>query len=218
MIAGAVAFTLSVTIPIGIALFGAFIGTILNWAASGRGPNGGGDFEGREEIQQVISDGWATYGGWLIAAVIAGIIIWILGYLSSLWILRGHKVHRPVAVTWSALGVAIVATFVISAVTSPLVNLTTMFTPNVDVPEGLGDPGGLDALRDFDFTPFIALALVGGLIGLLVNAVIGLLSWWWMAHALRERPALASDAPAGTPPGTTRSTTPGETPRGAPPQ
>jgi hypothetical protein len=32
------------------------------------------------------------------------------------------------------------------------------------------------------------------LIGLLVNAAIGLLSWWWMAHAFRER-----QAPVGPP-------------------
>lgn len=222
MIAGAVAFSLMslgfslVMIPIGIALVGAFIGSILNWLASRGGPNGGGDFEGREQFQQFLADAWSTYGGWLIASAVIGVIVWILGYLASLWILRGHSVHRAVAVTWSGLGIAIVANFLISGILSPLSGLGGMVNPGMNDPDFDGSRGfDPDWFDNVNFTPFILIGVIILFASILANAVIGLLSWWWMAHVLRERPAETSDAPAGTTPGATAF---GEPPRGAAPQ
>lgn len=201
MIAGAVAFSLMslgfslVMIPIGIALVGAFIGTILNWVASNGGPNGGSDFEGREQIQQFLADAWGTYGGWLIASIVVGVIVWILGYLASLWILRGHSVHRAVGVTWSGLGIAIVANFLISGILSPLSGLSGLAAPDFDQSDFNG-PSGFDPdwFNNINFTPFILLGVLIICASILANAVVGLLSWWWMAHALRERPAAGEPA------------------------
>lgn len=196
MLAGAVSFALMslgfalVTIPLAIAAFGAFFGALFGWIAR-RNPE---DFSqdglaGPDVVEQVVRDAWSMLAPWFIGMVIVGVIIWVLGYLSSIWILRSHAVNRPVAVTWSGLGIAIVANGFLSGITSPLLNLGNMFTPTTNVPEGLGDPGGLDSLSDFDFTPLVTVIAVGGIVSLVVSAVIGLLSWWWMAHAFRARPA-----------------------------
>ena len=220
MLAGAVSFALMslgfglVAIPIAIAAFGALFGALFGWIAT-RNPE---DFSmdgltGAGVIERIVTDAWSAFAPWFIGMIIIGVIVWVLGFLSSIWILRGHQVNRPAAVTWSGLGIAIVANSFISGITSPLFNLSSMFTPNTNVPEGLGDPGGLDSLSDFDFTPFILIVAVGGIVGLLVSAVIGLLSWWWMAHAFRARPATEATQTAPTMQGGTPQPT---TPNGPP--
>ncbi|MET1052153.1 MAG: hypothetical protein ABWX65_05880 [Mycetocola sp.] len=209
MIAGAVSFTIMtfgfglVAAVAGIIAISAFIGTIFTWIASSNPQDfSAGELAGTQVVDQWIADAWSRYGVWLIAAAVLGIIIWILGYLSSIWILRGHKVNRPTAVTWSGLGIAVVANVIVGTVTTPFANLTGMFTPSMNGPDGRGPDGldGLEALNDIDFSPFIAFVIIAAIVGLLVNAAIGLLSWWWMAHALRARPAAGPGAQDHTPP------------------
>lgn len=199
MLAGAVAFALMslgfslIAIPLAITAFGAFFGTLFSWIARNNpddlSVNG---FPGRGDLQQIIADAWSTFAPWLIGLSVLGLVLWILGYLSSLWILRSHAVNRPVAVTWSGLGVAIVGSFLLSALASPLSGLSGMFTPNLDGPEDFDGAPDLDVLGAFDFTPLIVFGVVVLLLGTAVNAAIGLLSWWWMAHAFRAHAAPAA--------------------------
>jgi hypothetical protein len=193
MLAGAVSFTLMslgftlFAVPLVIGLLGAFFSTLFSWVANNNPEdldiNGGpapDDFEG------IIADAWSTFLPWLIGAMIIGVIIWILGYLSSLWILRSHRVNRPVAVTWSGLGIAIVGSFLLSALSSPVTGLFNLWTPNLDSGD-FSTPDGVPGIDNVDFAPIIGAGVFFLLISLVVNAAIGLFSWWWMAHAFRDR-------------------------------
>ncbi|MET4637448.1 hypothetical protein [Mycetocola sp. 2940] len=191
MLAGAVGFSLMslgfalVAIPLAIGLFGALFSTLFSWAAT----NSRDDISidggvPPEDFERFIADAWSTFLPWMIGLVILGIILWILGYLASLGILRSHRVNRPVAVTWSALGIAIVGSWALSALSSPISGLFNLWTPDIGSPEGVG---GVPDLTGFDVAPFIGIGVGFLLLSVLVNAGIGLLSWWWMAHAFRER-------------------------------
>lgn len=197
MLAGAVSFTLMtlgftlIAIPLLIGVLGAFIGTIVSWAAQ----NDSDDFSVNggprpQEIESFISDAWSMFLPWLIGALILGIIIWILGYFSSLWILRSHRVHRPVAVTWSGLGIAVVGNFFLSALSSPVTGLFNVWDFDPGDPDdfrNFGGPGQMQWLDNVNLAPAaLGLALLFLVISVVVNAAIGLLSWWWMAHAFRE--------------------------------
>ncbi|GGE93410.1 DUF2062 domain-containing protein [Mycetocola zhadangensis] len=197
MLAGAVSFTLMslgfalFMIPLVLGLLGAFISTLISWVANNNpedfNANGG---PSPDELEGFFADAWSTFFPWFIGALILGIIIWILGYFSSLWILRSHRVHRPVAVTWSGLGIAIVGSFLLSALSSPISGLFNLWTPNFDGGD-LGS-GGVPSLENFDFSPVIGAGALLSLVSLVINAAIGLFSWWWMAHAFRERRASES--------------------------
>ncbi|MCP2031342.1 putative membrane protein [Okibacterium sp. HSC-33S16] len=199
MLAGAVSFTLMslgftlFIIPLVIGLFGAFFGTLFTYIANNNPEdftvNGG---PAPEDVSQIVSDLWATFLPWLIGSLILGIIIWILGYFCSLWMLRSHRVNRPVAVTWSGLGIAIVGSFLLSALSSPISGLFGLGTPNFDSDDFSGSDS-IPGFENFDFGPIIGLGVLFFLLSLLVNAGIGLLSWWWMAHAFRDRSALSEN-------------------------
>ena len=192
MLAGAVGFTLMslgfalVAIPVVIALFGAFFSTLFSWIARNNPEDLPLDqIPAPGNLDEIIGDAWTVFLPWLIGSIILGVILWILGYFLSLRILRGHHVNRPVAVTWSALGIAIAANFVLSALSSPFSGLVGMWTP--DGPGDFDGGGTLPNLEGVDFAPFIVLGVFFVLLGILLNAAIGLLSWWWMAHAFRAR-------------------------------
>ncbi len=180
-----------IAIPLVVGLLGAFIGTIASWAAE----NDSDDFSVNggprpQDIDSFISDAWSTFLPWLIGALILGIIIWILGYFCSLWILRSHGVHRPVAVTWSGLGIAIVGNFFLSALSSPVTGLFNVWDGDQGGPgdgRNFGGPDQMQWLDNINLAPTaLGLALLFLLISVVVNAAIGLLSWWWMAHAFRD--------------------------------
>ena len=208
MLAGGVAFTLMslgfalVAIPLTIALVGAFFGTLFSWIARNNPedlPLDGAPLPGN--IDQIVSGAWSVALPWLIGLVILGIILWVVGYLFSLRTLKSHRVNRPVAVTWSALGIAVAANFLLSALSSPFSGLLNMWTPNVNGTGNVDGDGGFRGLEGIDFTPFIGLGVFFILVNLLVNAAIGLLSWWWMAHAFRE-PSAPIGGQAAVPPST----------------
>jgi hypothetical protein len=209
MLAGAVGFTLMslgfalVAIPLAIALFGAFFSTLFSWVAQNNPDDisidGGVP---PENLDEIIAGAWSTFLPWLIGMIILGIILWVVGYISSLGILRRHHVNRPVAVTWSALGIAIVASWLLSALSSPFSGLIDLWTPDFQGPDNFGGTEGLPGLDGIDFAPIIGFGVLFLVLSLIVNAVIGLLSWWWMAHAFRARDALPGNptaVPASTP-------------------
>ena len=193
MLAGALGFALMslgfalVAIPLAIAAFGAFFSSLFSWIA--RSNPDDISIDGGvppEEIRQFIAQSWSAFLPWMIGLIILGIILWVVGYLLSVGILRSHGVNRPVAVTWAGLGIAIVANWLLSALSSPFSALADLWTPDVRGPENFNGVDGLEGLENLDFTPVIGFGVLFLLLGVLVNAAVGLLSWWWMAHALRE--------------------------------
>ena len=111
---------------------------------------------------------------WILPIVIAmfvGVAIMAFAFVLSARILRAHDVARPWPVTWAGAGIAIVASWVFSWLA---------FLP-LAIVGGLTEDSGLDGTG-------IVVGVVSLLLGLAITVIIGWLSWWWMAHAMR-RPA-----------------------------
>ena len=107
----------------------------------------------------------------IIIAMVVGVAIMALALVVSARILRGHDVARPWPVTWAAAGIAIVASWVFSWLSFiPLAFVNGVSTEDVGTVSN------------------IVLGVVSLLLGAAIAAIIGWLSWWWMAHAMR-RPA-----------------------------
>lgn len=109
--------------------------------------------------------GWVIVGGFLLASILL-----IVGFFVSQGILRGGRVNRPTAVTWSSIGIALVAGSIVGS-------LGGLF----------GSMFGWVAWVD----PGVAIAVttLSGLLSLAVTAAVGAFTWWWMAHVFRASAA-----------------------------
>lgn len=120
---------------------------------------------------------WFDPAAWILPLVVIAIVGAALmagALFASARILRTHDIARPWAVTWSGAGIAIVGSWFLSGLSA--------------LPFGLA--GGLSSGdTDSTFVISILIGVLSLLIGLATTAVIGWLSWWWMAHAFR-RPAV----------------------------
>lgn len=115
----------------------------------------------------------------LILAAVVGLALMAGALLLSARILRSHDVERPWAVTWAGTGVAIIASWFLSGLSAIPFSFTGAFRgDDVEGSIGIG----------------IALAVLSFLIGLAASAVVGWLSWWWMAHAFRRSPTAITAA------------------------
>lgn len=106
----------------------------------------------------------------LVIASVVGLALMAGALLLSARILRSHDVARPWAVTWAGAGVAIVGSWVVSGIVSFPLGLTGGMRGD--------DNAGAIGLG-------IGVGIVSALVGLATTVVVGWLSWWWMAHALR---------------------------------
>lgn len=107
----------------------------------------------------------------VVAAIIA-IVALVFGILTSRWILKAHGVNRPTAVTWSAVGISVVANWIVGGLG---------FSFSGPIASGFGSDVGF---------------WLGGLLavlGLVASLAVGVFTWWWMAHVYR---AQAVQAPA----------------------
>ena len=166
----ALGFTL-VIVPVVVAAFGAFFAYVLGQAA--------------RETEQ-LSTGYHVVSGLLrandigvvaligLGIVVIGLGIMVAALFVSAGILRSHGTARAWPVTWTAAGIAIVAYWLVGWITAVLPQLLSTALSS----------GGLDETTTFVSTGIVALVLA-----IVVNAVIGWLAWWWMAHALRRSPA-----------------------------
>lgn len=168
MIAGGVGFTL-MTLGfslLGVALAVLFIALIIGGIAGlvERSGESTGGF--MEWFTTVASD-----FGWIVAVVaVVGVLIWLAGYFASVRILRSNGNPRATAITWSALGLAIVASWIVGTVISIPAQVTGAFE---DFDRGLGQAS-------------IAVGLVSGAVSIAATVAIGVFAWWWMAHAFRQ--------------------------------
>lgn len=137
----------------------------------------------------------------LMVGIPLGVIIALLGLWLSARMLRRPGLARPVAVTWAAFGISLVAASVVggigSAVFSPFAGGMPGFGPvgagGPDGPTFDVDAGALTEWADAErvlamLWPFVVL---GGLASLIVPIVLSVFVWWWMAHAMR--PAATTD-------------------------
>lgn len=141
----------------------------------------------------------------LMAGIPLGLLIALLGLWLSARMLRRPGLARPVAVTWAAFGISLVAASLVgglgSAAFSPFAGGLPWFgsggsgapAPGPGGPWMDFDPGALAEWANADrllamLWPFVVL---GSLASLIVPIVLSVFSWWWMAHAMRPSVATA---------------------------
>jgi len=163
-LAGAVGFLLLTlgwglfVIPIAIVVFGAFFALLfagIQRAAGDEGPLG--------VLQGFDPSGWILP---LLLSGLVGVVLVVASLFVSRGILRANGVARPWVVTLAGAGVAIVASWVVSAILAIPLQLVGTFS---------ADTNGLP----------IVVGIVALVLGVVVTAAIGWLSWWWMAHVTR---------------------------------
>ena len=179
-IAGAVGFLLlglgyaMASLAVGLALIVAFFALIVR-AASGSGTRENAGFE--QFVSGLDITAWVAP---LVAIVIVGIVLMVVAIVVSGRVLAAHRVRRPWAVTWAGAGIAVVASWIVYGFLGTFLNL---------------------ALRGFRWdspswgSGLVVALIVSAVVGLASNAVLGWLSWWWMAHAMR--PATVTDPSSG---------------------
>ncbi|MCR8671751.1 hypothetical protein, partial [Agrococcus sp. HG114] len=172
----------------------------IGFAISGGGPS-------------ATSGAWPQLLDWLgspgavllMLLVPLGVVVWLLGLWLSARMLRRAGLARPAGVTWAGFGVALGANLLLGSLGGvtfgPALGMP-FGGPSVDIDpsdtdwgrdwgangvdldpqllERIADPGQLVALA----SPWVAL---GTLASLVVPIALSVLSWWWMAHALRAK-------------------------------
>jgi len=154
-------------IPLSLLALGALFATVLGFIGRVSRDDRGID-QFIRGFEQFNPSAWILP---LVIAAIVGLVIMAVALFVSAGILRSHDIARPWAVTWAGAGIAIVGSWLLSGLTA--------------VPAGLfGSFRGDDSAATVGIG--VAVAVVSFLVGLFATAVIGWLSWWWMAHALRR--------------------------------
>ena len=168
-IAGAVGFLLLTlgwalfSLPIAIVVVGAVCALIfagIQRAAGDQGPIG--------VLQGFDPAAWILP---LLLSGLVGLVLIVASVFVSRVILRANGVSKPWVVTFAGAGIAIVASWIVSAILAIPVQLVGAFSSD-----------GVTS------APPLALGIVALVFGVVVTAVIGWLAWWWMAHL--TRPAL----------------------------
>jgi hypothetical protein len=175
-VAGAVSFTIMsigwglFSTAVGVALFAGFFTWVVGIIdASGEGRDA--DYFRLMDVIDAINP-----QAWIIPLVIAGIVgagLWALSLFISHRMLARAKHPSPWGVTWAGAGVAVAASLFVSWVAWLPLQFVGLIAP--------------DAYDSFEsgLVATIALGSVSLLLSLVVTVVLGWLSWWWMAHALR---------------------------------
>jgi hypothetical protein len=169
-VAGSVGFVLlsigyaMVAVPLSILLLAAVLELVRS--RGGQLPNGR-PLGPRGLPDVVVPQGWTVP---LIVISIVGLLGMVAAILVSWRILRAHAVRHPVGVTFAGAGIAIVGSLVAQGILSGFISAITSVS---------GGQGNI-------FGPgFWIAAVLGTLVTLAISAVIGWLSWWWMAHTMR---------------------------------
>ena len=151
-------------IPVALLIFAAFFALIFGILQRANNDPELGGFT--EFVRSVDPGAWILP---LVVVALVGVAVMVAALLVSRGILRAHGVNRPWGVTFAGAGIAIVASWIASVVLSLPLQLTSSFSSDIDT----GVPFG------------IILGALSVLVGLATTAVVGMLSWWWMAHLMR---------------------------------
>ena len=116
----------------------------------------------------------------LVIVAVVGLVLMVVALFTSVRILRSHDVAKPWPVTWAATGIAIVASWIVSAALSVPLQVVG---------------GGVDDNSAQSLPISIGIGLLGFLVSIVATAAVGWLSWWLAAHLLR---AAGSARTAGT--------------------
>lgn len=172
-IAGAVGFVLlslgfaMVGIPLAVLAFGAFFGAILGVVARGDGARDPDFVRFENFFEQLNPSAWVIP---LVIVAVVGLAIMAIALFTSARILRSHGVNKPWPVTWAGAGIAIVASWIVSTVLGFVLQLFSVAT---------------GVSQQADWGAAIAIGGVSFVVNLAAAAVVGWLSWWWMAHLMR---------------------------------
>jgi hypothetical protein len=158
---------------VAVALFAAFFASLVSFIMGimARVPG-----EGDQELEQFTSFiETLNPSAWVIPLVIAGIvgvILMVLALYLSAGILKRAGHPSPWAVTWAGAGVGIAASSIVGWVAAIPGQVAGIFSPG---------GGSIDAA-----IPGLVIGVaLWAIFTIGLNGVIGWLSWWWMAHALR---------------------------------
>jgi hypothetical protein len=160
-------------IPAGILLvLGVFGFAALMFGAAFGGAPQPGDFGSliAHVISQEFSVSEAAVPGIVIAACIVGAILVVGSIILSIRVLKRHGVNHPAGVTWAGIAIAGVVHEVVVAIL-----LFAGASGSSDA--SVGGP----AFSDLGFA-LVSLACVA-----VLDAALGWLAWWWMAHLMRSR-------------------------------
>lgn len=162
----AIGWTLFI-VPVMLGLFAAFFGFIVDQIGRSSSARSTSYYQLRDFLDNVHASAWVIP---LLILSLVGLGVWALGIIVSGRILKSHTVNHPWGVTWAAAGIAIVAYWFLGWVAGIIVQIisATANAANAPVWTTIAITGGIGLI--------LALAL---------NSVIGWLSWWWMAHAMR---------------------------------
>lgn len=189
--AGAVGFNLLtlgfllVVVPLVIGAFGAFFALLFRQISNSGDELSTGFLAVRGFFASFDFGIIAILG---LVVVVIGLAIMTAALFASRAILHANGVVRAWAVTWAGAGIAIVAYWVLGWIPTLLIQFLSGALANA----------GLEGWANFGTT-----GLIGFVLAIAVNAVIGWLAWWWMAHAFR---AAAPIAAATTSTSTTENT------------
>jgi hypothetical protein len=106
----------------------------------------------------------------LIASVVVGLVLIVFGVIVSGRVLKSHGATRPWGITWSSIGISIVASWIVDGVLGTI--------------GGVAASAASDPNTGFGTGYWTALA-VAGVVILAIDVVIGRFVWWWMASAFR---------------------------------
>ncbi|PFG30275.1 hypothetical protein FB385_2131 [Paramicrobacterium agarici] len=121
------------------------------------------------EMDMIWSDYW-----WIFALVLlAGLVVWAIGYGASIGIAKIGNVNKAAGATWAGFGIASCAGFVLMW----LGNIVYLMGAAVVAMLSSDGFGGASLIFNIVFV----------VLGIVVWAGAGALSWWWMAHCLRAR-------------------------------
>jgi hypothetical protein len=157
-----------VAVPLSILFFSAVLA--IARSRGGQLPDGR-PFNQGELPNVVVPQGWTVP---LVIISLVGLLVMVAAILVSWRILRAHAVRHAAGVTFAGAGIAVLGSLVVQGILSSFIGAVTSISGAQGAP----------------FGPLFWLAVVPGtLVTLAISAVIGWLSWWWMAHAMRPASA-----------------------------
>lgn len=157
-------------LPLGFAAV--LAGTVFAWSA-------GAEAGGPELSASVLEWLGSPIAIALMVGIPVGLTVALLGLWVSTRLLRHPGIARPVGVTWAAFGIAAICSGVLGGLGSGVVSPLVAMLPATVLESG--EAGDLGSLLGF------ALPFVGGgaVAALVMQIVVSLFIWWWMAHAMR---------------------------------